>query len=110
VAGFPPTLLALTAAAARATGDAGCQEASATAGPWRVTLDHPCLGPLLQHAADPALREEVQSALTDLSRLYSGSVKALQRLSLREEKRSTCIQPRARRRPEGEGVLRPRAN
>ena len=59
VAGFPPSLLAMTAAAAAAAGNA---HATAEAGPWRVTLDGPCYVSLMQSASDRSLRERVYRA------------------------------------------------
>ncbi|MGE0143046.1 MAG: M3 family metallopeptidase [Planctomycetota bacterium] len=55
-AGLPPSLLQLTARAAR---DAGHTQATAEAGPWRITLDATISGPFLQHAKTRDLRERV---------------------------------------------------
>jgi oligopeptidase A len=59
VDGFPPSLLALTAQAARQAGD---ESATAEAGPWLITLDFPCYGPLLSYAKSRELREKVYRA------------------------------------------------
>jgi oligopeptidase A len=62
VAGFPPSLLALTAQAqAQADPDAAVT-ATESEGPWRVTLDGPCFVALLRFAEDPELREKVYKA------------------------------------------------
>lgn len=50
----------LTAASARA---AGHGEATAEDGPWRVTLDRAIAGPVLQHAHNRSLREDVRRAM-----------------------------------------------
>jgi len=59
VAGLPRTTLELMAASARQAGD---ESATAEAGPWVVTLDAPCLLPVLRHAQDASLRETVYRA------------------------------------------------
>ncbi|MBD2258155.1 M3 family metallopeptidase [Pseudanabaena sp. FACHB-2040] len=59
VAGLPPSLLALSAQAAR---EAGETDATAEAGPWRITLDHPSFGPFLQHSRRRDLREQIYRA------------------------------------------------
>lgn len=59
VAGLPPSLLSLTAQAAR---EAGAEEATAEAGPWRITLDMPCYIPFLRHAQRRDLREKLYRA------------------------------------------------
>ncbi len=59
VAGLPQSLLAMTAAAARAAGDA---QATAAKGPWRLTLDFPVMGPFMKHAQRRDLREQVYRA------------------------------------------------
>ncbi|MBD0267494.1 MAG: M3 family metallopeptidase [Cyanobacteria bacterium Co-bin8] len=58
-AGLPPSLLALSAQAAR---EAGETDATAEAGPWRITLDHPSFGPFLQHSRRRDLREQIYRA------------------------------------------------
>jgi oligopeptidase A len=61
VAGLPPSLLRLAAAAWSA---AHPEQASATAdrGPWRVTLDAPSFGPFMEHCRVRALREQAYRA------------------------------------------------
>jgi oligopeptidase A len=59
VAGLPPSLLSLAAQAAR---DAGQSEATAEAGPWRITLDLPSYMPFLQHSHRRDLRETLYRA------------------------------------------------
>jgi len=59
VAGLPETARALTAQQAVAAGHAG---ATADAGPWLVTLDAPVFTPVMTHAADRSLREDVYKA------------------------------------------------
>ena len=59
VAGLPASLLALTAQSARAAGHA---QATADAGPWRITLDYPCFVPLMEYAERRELREQVYRA------------------------------------------------
>jgi len=59
VEGLPETARALTAQQAAAAGHKG---ATAEAGPWLVTLDAPVFTPVMTHAADRALREDVYRA------------------------------------------------
>jgi oligopeptidase A len=59
VAGLPATARALTAQQAVAAGHAG---ATPEAGPWLITLDAPVFTPVMTHAADRALREDVYKA------------------------------------------------
>lgn len=56
VKGLPETARALTAQQAVA---AGHKEATADAGPWLITLDAPVFTPVMTHAADRGLREDV---------------------------------------------------
>lgn len=58
--GLPPSLLALGAQLAR---DAGEESATATAGPWRITLDSPSFGPFMQHSCRRDLREQILSLI-----------------------------------------------
>lgn len=58
-AGLPGSLRQL---AAQAAAQAGEENASAEAGPWRITLDFPSLGPFLQHSRRRDLREQVYRA------------------------------------------------
>ncbi|PZV08231.1 MAG: peptidase M3 [Leptolyngbya sp.] len=57
--GLPPSLLAQAAQAAR---DAGSENATAAAGPWRITLDYPSFGPFMQHSRRRDLREQLYRA------------------------------------------------
>ena len=50
---------------------ATAQAATAEAGPWRVTLDAPCFGPLMQHAEDRGLRERVYRAYVSRASSHS---------------------------------------
>ena len=59
VAGLPPSLLSLTAQAAR---DAGEEDATAEDGPWRITLDMPSYVPFMRHAQRRDLREKLYRA------------------------------------------------
>jgi len=59
IAGAPPSLRQLAAQNAR---EAGEPEATAEAGPWRITLDAPCLVPFLEHAQRRDLREQLYRA------------------------------------------------
>lgn len=59
IEGLPPSLLALTAQAAR---DAGEETATAEAGPWRITLDYPSYIPFMQHSRRRDLREKLYRA------------------------------------------------
>ena len=56
VAGLPDTLLASAAQAAR---EAGEPQATANAGPWRITLDAAAAVPFLQHCRVRKLREQL---------------------------------------------------
>ncbi|OLP16010.1 peptidase M3 [Leptolyngbya sp. 'hensonii'] len=69
VEGLPPSLLALAAQAARA---AGQESATPESGPWRITLDFPSYGPLMQHSRRRELREQVYRAF--ISRAASGDL------------------------------------
>ncbi len=60
IAGLPPSLLAQSAQASRA---AGQDQATAEAGPWRITLDYPSYVPFMQHSQQRHLREQVYKAL-----------------------------------------------
>ncbi len=59
IAGLPPSLLSLAAQAAR---DADEKDATAKAGPWRITLDMPSYIPFLRHAQRRDLREQLYRA------------------------------------------------
>jgi oligopeptidase A len=67
VAGLPLSLLHIAAQAARA---AGAQEATAEAGPWRITLDYPSFGPFMEHSRRRDLREQLYRAF--ITRASSG--------------------------------------
>ncbi len=67
VAGFPPSLRALTAQSARnaAAADPSLERLGAAtpeAGPWRLTLDAPCVIAFLEHAERRDLRERLYRA------------------------------------------------
>jgi oligopeptidase A len=64
IQGLPTSLLQLTSQQARAAGVPGAREGNddPTAGPWRVTLDGPCVVPFLQHSRRRDLREAVYRA------------------------------------------------
>ena len=89
VAGLPPSALAMMAANARARGS---PSASATDGPWVVTLDAPCMLSVMKHADDAALREHVYRAYVTRASELSGGGKGdnapnIERiLALRREK------------------------
>ncbi|MCZ6873909.1 MAG: M3 family metallopeptidase, partial [bacterium] len=67
IAGLPPSLLEMTAQAARESGE---EEATAEQGPWRITLDYPCFGPFMEHSRRRDLREQLYSAF--ITRASSG--------------------------------------
>ena len=69
VAGLPPSLLSLSAQAAR---DAGESAATAENGPWRITLDMPSYIPFLRHAQRRDLREKLYRAF--ITRASSGEL------------------------------------
>lgn len=69
IAGLPPSLLSLTAQAAR---DAGAEEATAESGPWRITLDMPSYVPFMRHARRRDLREKLYRAF--ITRASSGEL------------------------------------
>ena len=61
--GFPASLRRMTAAAwSRAEENKDKSPATAEAGPWRITLDHPCFGPFMEHCRNRALRETLYRA------------------------------------------------
>ena len=57
--GTPETLREIAAQSARSAGEI---DASASDGPWRLTLDAPSLIPYLEHGPDRAIREELYRA------------------------------------------------
>jgi oligopeptidase A len=85
VAGLPESARQLAAHAAR---EAGHANATAEAGPWRITLDLPSLVPFLQHAERRDLREAVYRA--NITRASQGendnSARIGKILALRQEK------------------------
>ncbi len=63
VEGLPASLRRLTAAAwTRADENKENTAATAETGPWRITLDHPCFGPFMEHCRNRELRESVYRA------------------------------------------------
>ncbi|MEL6261871.1 MAG: M3 family metallopeptidase [Cyanobacteria bacterium J06626_6] len=69
IVGLPPSLLSLAAQAAR---DAGETEATAEAGPWRITLDRPNYIAFLKHSQRRDLREQLYRAF--ITRASSGEL------------------------------------
>ena len=69
IAGLPPSLLSLSAQAAR---DAGEEAATAENGPWRITLDMPSYIPFMRHAKRRDLRERLYRAF--ITRASSGEL------------------------------------
>ena len=59
VEGLPESLKQLAAQAAREAGD---PESTAEAGPWRITMDAPSMGPFLQYSPRRELREQLYRA------------------------------------------------
>ena len=83
IAGLPPSLLSLTAQAAR---DAGESDATAEAGPWRITLDMPSYGPFLRHSRRRDLSEQLYRALSPALRAKTSTTAAIEKiLDLRQE-------------------------
>ena len=61
--GLPASLRRMTAAAwSRADENKDKPASTADAGPWRITLDHPCFGPFMEHCRKRALRETLYRA------------------------------------------------
>ncbi len=69
VAGLPDSLKSLAAQSARLAGD---EEATAEAGPWRITLDYPSFFPFLEHSERRDLREQLYRA--HVTRASSGEL------------------------------------
>ena len=69
VDGLPQSALELAAQLARDAGDA---DATAAAGPWRITLDYPSFGPFMEHARRRDLREQLYRAY--VTRASAGDV------------------------------------
>ncbi|MBU6228835.1 MAG: M3 family metallopeptidase [Cyanobacteria bacterium REEB459] len=59
IEGLPPSLLALAAQNARQHNH---PNATATTGPWLITLDHPSFTPFMQHSRRRDLREQIYRA------------------------------------------------
>ena len=71
VEGFPVSLRRMTAAAwSRADENKDRPAATAESGPWRITLDHPSFGPLMEHCRNRGLRETLYRAY--ITRASSG--------------------------------------
>jgi len=85
IAGFPASLREATAAAARADGEA---DATASDGPWRITLAIPIAHPFMMHCQDRLRREEVYRAMVTLasSGEYDNRPRIEKILRLRREK------------------------
>lgn len=63
VEGLPASLRRLTSAAwTRDDENKDKSPATSEAGPWRITLDHPCFGPFIEHCCNRELRESVYRA------------------------------------------------
>jgi len=70
--GLPVSLRRMTAAAwSRAEENKDKPAATAEAGSWRITLDHPCFGPFMEHCRNRALRETLYRAY--ITRAGSGA-------------------------------------
>ncbi|MQL83897.1 hypothetical protein Taro_016388 [Colocasia esculenta] len=69
IEGLPPTALGLAAQTAVSKGH---ENATAENGPWVITLDAPCFLPVMQHAKNRSLREEVYRAY--VTRASSGDL------------------------------------
>ncbi|XP_058069504.1 probable cytosolic oligopeptidase A [Magnolia sinica] len=69
IEGLPATSLGLAAQAALSKGH---ENATAENGPWLITLDAPCYMPVMQHARNRSLREEVYRAF--VTRASSGDL------------------------------------
>jgi oligopeptidase A len=59
VAGLPDSLKRLCAAAWSDADENRDHECTSENGPWRITLDHPCFGPFMEHCRNRQLRETV---------------------------------------------------
>jgi oligopeptidase A len=69
VEGLPTSLRQIAAQAAR---EAGAEQATPEAGPWRITLDHPSFAPFMEHSRRRDLREQLYRAF--ITRASSGEV------------------------------------
>jgi oligopeptidase A len=82
VEGLPDSWKQLASQAVREEGD----EATPEAGPWKLTLDYPSFGPLMEHCRNRALREQIYRAY--ITRASSGD---FDNAPLLEELRSVSI-------------------
>lgn len=70
--GLPTSLRRMTSAAwTRAEENKDKPAATPESGPWRITLDHPCFGPFMEHARNRSLRETLYRAY--ITRAGSGA-------------------------------------
>ncbi|MEZ6031902.1 MAG: M3 family metallopeptidase [Planctomycetaceae bacterium] len=70
--GLPTSLRRMTSAAwTRAEENKDKPAATPESGPWRITLDHPCFGPFMEHARNRTLRETLYRAY--ITRAGSGA-------------------------------------
>ncbi len=61
--GFPASLRRITSGSwSRAEENKDKTPATSDAGPWRITLDHPCFGPFMEHCRNRSLRESLYRA------------------------------------------------
>ncbi len=61
--GFPASLRRIAASSwSRADENKDKSPATPDAGPWRITLDHPCFGPFMEHCRSRDLRESLYRA------------------------------------------------
>ncbi|MCH2105866.1 MAG: M3 family metallopeptidase [Planctomycetes bacterium] len=83
--GLPETLRQTAAASAKG---AGHEDATADAGPWRITLDGPSAGPFLMHSRNRDQREAVYRALVTVASEgeYDNKPRIERILTLRKEK------------------------
>ena len=70
--GLPTSLRRMTSAAwTRAEENKDKPAATPESGPWRITLDHPCFGPFMEHSRNRTLRETLYRAY--ITRAGSGA-------------------------------------
>lgn len=70
--GLPASLRRMTSAAwTRAEENKDKPAATPESGPWRITLDHPCFGPFMEHSRNRTLRETLYRAY--ITRAGSGA-------------------------------------
>lgn len=70
--GFPDSLRQMAAASFNSAKDEDAAEATAEAGPWKITLAIPCFSPFMQHCRNRELREQVYRAY--ISRASEGEL------------------------------------